>query len=85
MKFNSKCWVLVALFVAGCGGSGSTSNSGGMNNNTPPPAGTNGASFASFVKAQFAQTSDTTEPVDVNGQQLQFDENETAFDDVLNQ
>lgn len=79
MEFNSKYLVLIALFAAGCGGGGY--NGGGNDNGSPP----DGASFTSFVKDQIAKTSDTSEPIEVNDRQFQFDDNETAFDDVLQQ
>ena len=86
MNFNRKYLVLVALLVAGCGGGGGGYGGGGGSGNnpppTPPPAPT-GTAFAAFIKDQFAQTSDTSEPIDVNDRQFEFDENETAFDDVL--
>ena len=90
MNFKRNSLVLVALLAAaGCGGGGGYGggNDGGGNppppaNNPPPPTGT---AFTSFVKTQLVQTSDTSEPVDVNDQQFDFDENETSFDDVLQQ
>lgn len=81
MSLNHKYLVLIALLVAGCGGGGY--DSGGGNNN-PPPSGATNTAFVPFIKAQLTQTSDTAEPIDVNDRQFQFDdENETAFDDVL--
>lgn len=78
MNFNRKYLVLIGLLAAGCGGGGG--------NNNPPPAplpGPTGTAFTPFIKAQLAQTSDTSEPTDVNDRQFEFDENEAAFDDVL--
>lgn len=48
----------------------------------PPPAPTE---FTTFVKDQFANTSDMTDPVDVNNEDLAFSDNDdpTAFDDLL--
>ena len=82
MKLNRKYLVLVALLVAGCGGGGGY---GGGGNNNPPaaPPGPTGTAFAPFIKAQLTQTSDTAEPTEVNDLQFDFDDNETAFDDVL--
>jgi hypothetical protein len=80
MDFNRKYLVLLALLAAGCGGGG---YGGGRSGNNNPPSGMTNSSFVSFVKAQFAQTSDTTEPVEVNDKQFDFDDSETAFDDVL--
>lgn len=82
MSFNRRYLMLLALFVAGCGGGG---YDGGGGNNNPPnnPPGATGTAFVPFIKAQLTQTSDTAEPIDVNDRQFEFDENETAFDDVL--
>lgn len=92
MSFNRKYLVLaVALLASGCGGGGGSGDygSGGMGsggNDTPPPAPPPppmATAFTPFVKEQLAQTSDTSEPANVNDQQWEFDENEAAFDDVL--
>lgn len=87
MNVNRKYLVLLALFAAGCGGGGGGygGNGGGSNNPPPvvPPPAPTGTAFTSFVKTQLAQTSDTSEPTEVNDQQFEFDETETAFDDVL--
>lgn len=83
MDFNRKYLVLVALLAAGCGGGGGYGGGGGGNNNPTPPSGATSTAFVPFIKAQFAQTSDTAEPVDINDKQFEFDENETSFDDVL--
>jgi hypothetical protein len=80
MKLNLKCAVLATVLLAGCGGG---YKSGG---NTPPPqqpAPPTPTVFGAFVKTQLTQTSDTGEPVEVNDVEFQFDEDETAFDDVL--
>ena len=84
MNINRKYLVLFALLAAGCGGGGGYGGGGGTNNPPPaPPPGPTGTAFAPFIKSQLAQTSDTSEPTDVNDQQFEFDDNETAFDDVL--
>lgn len=86
MNINRKYLVLFALLAAGCGGGGGSYGGGGGGNNPPPPApppGPTGTAFGPFIKSQLAQTSDTSEPTEVNDQQFEFDENETAFDDVL--
>ena len=82
MSFNRKYLALSALFVAGCGGGG---YDGGGGNNSPPanPPGAGVTLFAPFVKTQLTQTSDTAEPIDINDRQFGFDEDETAYDDVL--
>jgi hypothetical protein len=80
MNFNRRYLVLIALFVAGCGGGGGYD--GGNNPPTNPPGAT-GTAFAPFIKTQLTQTSDTAEPTDVNDRQFAFDEDETAYDDVL--
>ena len=80
MNVNRNCLVLIALFAAGCGGGGYDGARGGNNN---APAGATRTGFVSFVKTQLAQTSDTAEPTEVNDLQFDFDDSETAFDDVL--
>jgi hypothetical protein len=82
MNFNRKYLVLVALLAAGCGGGGGYGG-GGNNPPPPPPPEPTGTAFTPFIKAQLMQTSDTSEPTDVNDRQFEFDDNETAFDDVL--
>lgn len=81
MSFNRKYLALIALFVAGCGGGGY--DGGGGNNPPDNPPGATSTAFGPFIKTQLTQTSDTAEPVDINDRQFEFDENETAFDDVL--
>ena len=83
MNFNRRYLVLIALFVAGCGGGGGYDGGGGGNNPPTNPSGTAVSLFVPFVKTQLTQTSDTAEPIDVNDRQFEFDENETAYDDVL--
>lgn len=86
MNFNRKYLVLAALLAAGCSGGGGYGGDGGGGNNNPPPAtppAPTGTAFGPFIKAQLAQTSDTSEPADVNDRQFEFDDNEAAFDDVL--
>jgi hypothetical protein len=83
MKINCRYLVLTALLVAGCG-SGNGYDGGRGINNPSPPTGATGTAFVPFIKAQLTQTSDTAEPTDINDRQFQFDDdNETAFDDVL--
>lgn len=84
MNFNRRYLVLIALFVAGCGGGSGYDGGGSGSGNTPtnpPAAGV--MLFVPFVKTQLTQTSDTAEPTDVNDRQFGFDEDETAYDDVL--
>lgn len=83
MNVNRKSLVLVALLAAGCGGGGYDGSRGGNNNPSPTPPGATSTGFVSFIKTQLAQTSDTAEPTEVNDLQFEFDESETAFDDVL--
>ena len=83
MNFNRRYLVLIALFVAGCGGGGGYDGGGGGNNPPTNPPGATGTAFVPFIKTQLSQTSDTAEPIDVNDRQFEFDENETAYDDVL--
>ena len=85
MNINRNSLVLVALLIAGCGGGGGYGGGGGGPNNPPPPPPPTGTAFTSFIKTQLSQTSDTAEPVEVNDSQFDFDENETSYDDVLQQ
>ena len=80
MIFKRRYLVLIALLVAGCGGGSGYSGGGGSNN---PPPGATGTAFTPFIKTQLVQTSNTSEPTDVNNLQFEFDESETSFDDVL--
>jgi hypothetical protein len=55
-----------------------------MGTGTMPPPATGNAPFNTFVKEQLAQTSDTSDPIDVNDRQFEYgDEDEMAFSDVL--
>ncbi len=78
---------LVGLMLTGClgGGGGGSSNNGGSPGGGDPVGGT--TSFTALVKDIFANTSDTAEPVAINGLAITFDdqENEGAFDDLLSQ
>ncbi|MEO5625193.1 MAG: hypothetical protein ABIQ70_04190 [Dokdonella sp.] len=69
--------------LAGCGGTSSNSNMGGGPPQPPqPPQPT---SFTAFVHTQVAQTSDTSQPADVNAVTFSFpdDNNAAAFNDVV--
>ncbi|MEQ8205529.1 MAG: hypothetical protein RIA65_05080 [Woeseia sp.] len=71
---------LVLLVLAGCG----SSRDRGMVI-VPPPPPPPPTEFTTFVKAQFAATSDTTDPEDVDSEDFAFSANDdpTAFDDIL--
>jgi hypothetical protein len=81
----------IGLLASGCGGGGSSNmggdtggGMGGMGSGTTAPPATSSAPFDTFVKEQLAQTSDTSDPVDVNDRQFEFsDDDEMAFSDVL--
>jgi hypothetical protein len=83
----------IGLLTAGCGGGGSGGDGsyggnggsgGGMGTGTAPPPAMGATNFNAFVKEQFAQMSDTSDPIDMNDRQWEFnDDDETAFDDVL--
>jgi len=62
---------IAGLLLAGCGDGG-----GGGN----PVQKTD---FTAFVKQLLANTSDTTEPAEINDLDFQFNEDEADFDDVL--
>lgn len=65
----------IALFMTGC--------FDGSSSRSEPPAPT--VDFTAFVKTQFARTSDTAEPANVNGVDLSFNDqtNPQAYDDLL--
>lgn len=74
-----------AFALAACGG-----GSGGYNGETSNGAGTGAAPpastvtpFTPFVRGQFTNSSDTAEPANMNDQEWTFDEDETAYDDML--
>jgi hypothetical protein len=77
----------IGLLTAGCGGGGAGSasyggSSDGGTGTMPPPAATKPV-FNTFVKEQLAATSNTSDPVDVNGEFEFSDDDEAAFADVL--
>ena len=96
---NSKLTHVIALtlLLAGCGGGGGYSGDNGgsmpVGNTPPPPASPPppappapppvDATFVTFVKQQFAHTSDTDDPIDVNERAFEFSEDEMAFDDAF--
>lgn len=77
----------IAVLTAGCGGGGGgNSGSAGMDpgTGTAPPPAVSKTSFNTFVKEQVVQLSDTSDPIDMNDRQWEFNDNdEMAFDDVL--
>ena len=77
--------VLAGGIVAGCSDGNGNGNNGGGNNPPPPPPPPATTSFTDFVHAQLTATSDTSDPVDVNGIDFTFpdDDNPNAFNDVL--
>lgn len=79
---------LAGLLLTGClsgggGGSGSAGG-GGVDGGGQGPQS---ISFTALVKDIFAGSSDTAEPVAINDLSITFDdqENENAFNDLLNQ
>lgn len=68
-----KCKMVIAgatlVLLGGCGG---------LDLNPALPT-----DFADFVKSQIAQTSDSTEPVSLDGIEFNFDEESSAFDELL--
>lgn len=76
---------LGALWLAACGSNNADSIPAFQ---TPPPATPPPAqpqSYTLFVKGQFANTADNTDPAEVNDVDFNFDnaENPRAFDDLL--
>ncbi len=72
--------MVLTLVLAGCGSSGSDPVVV-----TPPPAPPPPTDFTTFVVDQFAATSDTSDPVEVDDEDFAFsdDENPNAFDSLL--
>ena len=79
MKGYLKVSALLALtaMLAGC--FDGSSSSGG--DDRPDPA----VDFSTFVKAEIANTDDTREPVKINDQEFNFNDqnNEQAFDELF--
>lgn len=76
---------LLAVTLAGCGGSSTPSGSGGSMGGTGGAGTGNGKPvFTDFVKTQLATTSDIAEPVSVNDKDFAFNDkdNPGAYDDV---
>lgn len=73
---------LLIAVLGGCGGSSNSTTSTGGGGTTQPPQPT---SFTTFVHTQVAQTSETTQPADVNAVTFAFpdDNNPAAFNDVV--
>ncbi len=73
--------MVLALVLAGCGSSGSDP----VVVTPPPPPPPSPTDFTTFVIDQFATTSDTTDPVEVDDEDFAFadDENPSAFDSLL--
>lgn len=73
--------VLTAMLLSACG----SSNNSELPLPPEPPAPPAQISFTGFVKGQFSQTADDTDPVDVESQNLTFtdDTNPAAYDDLL--
>lgn len=74
---------IVALVLGGCGSSGDDPVA--VVPPPPPPPPPAPTDFTMFVKDQFANTSDMTDPVDVDNEDFEFSDNDdpTAFDDLL--
>ena len=65
------------LMLSACGSDGG----GGITNPPPPPPAP--TSFSQFVVDQFATTADDTDPVEVDDEDFDFDEDPAAFDGLL--
>lgn len=74
---------IVVLVLAGCDSSGDDPVV--VTPPPPPPPPPAPTEFTTFVKDQFANTSDMTDPVDVDDVDLAFsdDDDPAAFDDLL--
>jgi hypothetical protein len=84
-KYGYTLLAAAAFALAGCGGgggyNGETSNGAGTG--AAPPAASTVTPFTPFVRGQFTNSSDTAEPANMNDQEWTFDEDETAYDDML--
>jgi hypothetical protein len=80
---------LSGLLLAGCLGGDSDNDDNVVEQPNPeqPQEPEQTVSFTSLVRDIFGNTSDTAEPVSINGLNVTFDdqENEGAFDDLLTQ
>ena len=74
--------MILALALGACSSSGDDPVVVAPPPPPPPPAPTE---FSTFVKDQFANTSDMTDPEDVDDEDFAFSDNDdpTAFDDLL--
>ena len=81
-KAHAPAIALAALILAGCGG-GSGGDQPVASAPPPPPALTSTTTaFTPFVKQQLAMGA-AAEPASVNEQEWTFDEDGTAYDDVI--
>ena len=87
---RSMLYALAAATVvlAGCGGGsggydsgGGGGDGGGTGMQPPPTVGPSG--FVPFVRAQFEATSNASEAVEINDREFSFDEDESAYADLL--
>lgn len=73
MRITLTMGLLAAMLLSGC-------NSGGGAGGVTLPADD---SFSNFAKALIGATSDTTDPEQINDRVFTFNEDATAFDDIL--
>lgn len=78
---------LAGLLLTGCLSSGGGGGSSSINQGGGDGGAGGSTSFTTLVKSMFAATSNTTEPMAINGLNITFDdqENEDAFSDLLSQ
>ncbi|WP_415056869.1 hypothetical protein [Halopseudomonas sp.] len=78
---------LAGLLLTGCLSSGGGGGSSSIDQGGDDGGAGGSTSFTTLVKSMFAATSNTTEPVAINGLNITFDdqENEDAFSDLLSQ
>jgi hypothetical protein len=84
-KYGYTLLAAAAFALAGCGGGGGGYNgeAGNSLGTTAAPPASTVTPFTPFVRDLFTHTSDAAEPMSVNDQEWMFDEDETAYDDVL--
>lgn len=81
---NIKLLPLIAIAALGVSACSSGSSSSPPFVEPPPPPPPAATVFTSFVQDQFAATSDSTDPVDVDEVEFDFaNEDPTAYDNLL--
>lgn len=87
MKPRLMLMLLAAALASACGGGDGYGGSARPPAPQPPasqaPSPVQPTNFNQYVKTAIAETSDASDPGEVNDKEWAFDEREDAFDDVL--